>query len=447
MTPIALRRDRAAWLIIAGFAGLAVIYSVVNPIFESPDERLHFQYVRALIDQRALPVQSPNEPTEFHQPPLYYVLGALIVAPLPAEPVALHVNSFWNTQPGPPLNDNKNLYLHTQAEDWPYRGGVLTVHVLRLLSIALGVATLIIAYGVLREVFDRQPGLRLGALAVMAFNPQFIFISASVNNDNLAILLGVAMIAWSVRVVRGGVNARRVIVGGVLIGATALSKLSSVPLAAVMILAILLSSSSWVTRAKAGVGLGIIALALSGWWFARNVQLYGDLTGISVMLQAWGSPPPAITINDVWPQTFEVWRSYWGQFGYGQITLDEALYWLLAVLVVVSLIGLVIGRRRALIDRRTAWTLAAAWLVSLAAAMAFAAQNPSGLHGRFLLPASIVLAVAISAGLHGWASPDRPKLDRVLDVSVCVAMFSLPVVALVSLPDPDVHAAASAQRG
>ncbi len=204
MAPMRLRRDRAAWLIIAGFVGLAVIYSVVNPIFESPDERLHFQYVRALMDQRALPVQSPTEQTEFHQPPLYYGLGALIAAPLPAEPVTLQVNSFWNTQPGPPLNDNKNLYLHTRAEDWPYRGGVLTVHVLRLLSIALGVVTLIIAYGVLREVFDRQPGLRLGALAVMAFNPQFIFISASINNDNLAILLGAAMIGWSVRVVRGG---------------------------------------------------------------------------------------------------------------------------------------------------------------------------------------------------------------------------------------------------
>jgi hypothetical protein len=95
-------RDRAAWLIIAGFVGLALIYSMVNPLFESPDEWLHFRYVRALIDQRALPVQSPVEQTEFHQPPLYYVLGALIAAPLPAEPAALRVNSFWNTLPGPP---------------------------------------------------------------------------------------------------------------------------------------------------------------------------------------------------------------------------------------------------------------------------------------------------------------------------------------------------------
>jgi hypothetical protein len=161
------------------------------------------------------------------------------------------------------------------------------------------------------------------------------------------------------------------------------------------------------------------------------VQLYGDLTGVNVMLQAWGSPPAALTIRDVGPQMFEVWRSYWGKFGYGQIALDDALYWAVAILAAVGLIGLGVGRRRTLTDRRTAWTLAAAWLASLLAGLAFAAQNPSGLHGRFLLPAGIVPALAINAGLHGWAPPARPKFDRVLDVMVGAAMFALPVMALV----------------
>ncbi|MBP7686680.1 MAG: glycosyltransferase family 39 protein [Thermoflexales bacterium] len=420
--------DRVGGLIIAGFVVLALIYSVVNPLFESPDERLHFEYVRALIDERALPVQSPTAQTEFHQPPLYYALNALIAAPLPAEPVTLPINSFWNTQPGPPLNDSKNLYLHTAAEDWPFQGGVLTVHVLRLLSIVLGAITLFIVNGLLREVFAQRTGLRLGALAVAAFNPQFIFISASINNDNLANLLGAAMIAWSVRVVRNGITPRRVIVGGVLIGGAALSKLSSLPLAAVMALALLLAPVNWPTRFKAGLGLGGVALSWSGWWFARNVALYGDLTGVSMMLQAWGPPPPALTISGVGPQIFDVWRSYWGKFGYGQIALHEAIYWALALLTLGSLIGLVVGRRRAGLDRRTAWVLISAWGLSLLAAGVFSAQNPSGLHGRFLLPASSVLAIAISLGLRGWASSDRLWIHRALSV----ALLALPVIALVA---------------
>jgi hypothetical protein len=54
---------------------LALAYSVVNPLFESPDEFLHYEFVRYLIDRRELPVQTPGKLSEFHQPPLYYVDG------------------------------------------------------------------------------------------------------------------------------------------------------------------------------------------------------------------------------------------------------------------------------------------------------------------------------------------------------------------------------------
>jgi hypothetical protein len=53
---------------------LALASSIINPIFEPPDELQHYQYVRYLIDEKRLPVQTlDSEASQSHQPPLYFL--------------------------------------------------------------------------------------------------------------------------------------------------------------------------------------------------------------------------------------------------------------------------------------------------------------------------------------------------------------------------------------
>ena len=58
--------------------------SVVTPIFEAPDENYHFAFIQRLSQSWELPVQNAAVKTPWYQegsqPPLYYMLAAIITA-------------------------------------------------------------------------------------------------------------------------------------------------------------------------------------------------------------------------------------------------------------------------------------------------------------------------------------------------------------------------------
>jgi hypothetical protein len=423
-----------AGVVLVLYVVLSLAYSAINPLFESPDELLHYQFIRYLTAQHALPVQSADAPTEFHQPPLYYALGAVVSAPLPDDGYVPRLNAFWRFDGQPPLEDNKNLYLHTPAESFPYRGTALNVHVLRGFSVLLGLLTLLIIYQLARAVFANRPGLILGALAITAFNPQFLFSTSSLNNDVLVTLLGAAIIWWSVRTVQRGLTWRSVIVGGLLCGAALLTKLSAGALVGVVVLAVWLAPRSRVSRVPVLLTIGGITVLLTAWWFVRNTQLYGELSGLGTMLLAWRAatasalPPPIM-------QAWNLWRSFWGEFGYGQIALPEWIYWLIALAAAAGVIGLLRWwrwSRRGLLhpDGKVAAILIGAPGLLLAASIVFGAQNPSGLHGRFLLPASASVSILLMIGWRSWWRPFEARLDRSWSSGTAVSVLALAAYAL-----------------
>jgi hypothetical protein len=406
-------RDRIrlwAMVIIAGYVILGLAYSVINPLFEAPDEWLHYQFVRYLVDQRALPVQTPDMLTEYQQPPLYYALGALFTSGVKVEPFAPQLNPYWGYEQYRFGIDNKVQFVHTKREAFPYQGTALAAHLLRVLSVALGVLALLACWQALQLVFGRVV-LALSALILVAWNPQFAFVTASINNDNLAAALGAAIIWWSVLVLRRGVTVKRIIIGGLLLGSMLLTKVSAAALALVMLAALLFAAGSRVTRLKALIGLGVITAIMSGWWFVRNIQLYGELTGVNTMLRAWGSRPITEGLNNLSAQLSYVWTSYWGRFGIGQIVLPEWAYALLVILGVLSAIGLIkqVLRPTLTIDKRGLALLALSVIATLAALIMFAMVNPSGANGRYLFPAATAIAALL---VYGWRGLYRPRDAR-----------------------------------
>src|SRR5215470_5028742 len=66
-----------AFVLVAGY------FSVRVPPWEAPDEPAHFVYVAHLLDAGDLPrMVAGGGPTEAHQPPLYYLLAAALMAPI-----------------------------------------------------------------------------------------------------------------------------------------------------------------------------------------------------------------------------------------------------------------------------------------------------------------------------------------------------------------------------
>src|SRR5689334_13009546 len=133
----------SASLLVGGlslsFALVAGLYSVRVPSWEAPDEPAHFAYAASLLDSGGLPRMTPGHgPTEAHQPPLYYLIAAALMAPVDRgdrsgafEP---NPDFVWAGQGGREANAAR----HGTADSFPFTGQALALHVPRLASVLAG---------------------------------------------------------------------------------------------------------------------------------------------------------------------------------------------------------------------------------------------------------------------------------------------------------------------
>src|SRR5690606_11446992 len=227
-------------LILGAFVVLALIYAWATPPLEASDELWHFGMVDVIADTGALPVQVPGVETaweqEGSQPPLYYALGALLVRSVDRSDFDNLREPNPHAKAGiPGASDNKNLVLHDTPHP-PLQGTALAVYLLRGLGVLLGCITVVAVYNAAWELASRQL-IALVAAGITAFNPMFLFISASVNNDNLVTALN-SLILWQMLVMlRRGFSPWRSLALAVLIMLSSLSKLSGLVLVPVVALA------------------------------------------------------------------------------------------------------------------------------------------------------------------------------------------------------------------
>lgn len=422
--------------ILIAYVLLAVAFSLVNPLFESPDEFFHYEYVRHIVDHRDLPVMQEGRLSEFYQPPLYYGLGALLVAGIPVGPLKVELNPFWGHDPYRFGVDNKNLFVHTDSEAFPYRSHALAAHLLRVYSIVLGAVTVLIWHAALRDVFGPS-AVVFSAIAIAALNPQFLFISSSISNDNLIVLIGAALMGWSIRTVRLGLTWPRALALAVLLAAALLTKLSVAALAVVPLCVLLAAGKTWRRRLAALATVGAAAAVIGGWWLLRNTALYGELTGIQMWQRVWEWEDSIVSLSNLPRGLRAIWTSYWGQFGLGQVVMPEWIYGLLALAGLASLMGWALCLRRRQIgtevDRRGLVVLAGSALTLFAALMWYTLANPTGGAGRFLFPAMGALAGLMAYGLHGLLRTDSAGREWRAAGLTCAAMPLLSAGALIGV--------------
>lgn len=406
--------DRACLLVVTGFALCSVVLSLTVPVFEAPDEPSHVAVARYIFTNRALPVQGPASPVgqEAGQPPLYYVLGAFLFALAPEPRLA----PVWNANYNPhvsfdragPGADNRNLFAHPN-EGFPYRGDVLGIHLMRLLSVGLGVTTVIATYLLASEAFPDLPGAPFLAAWLVAFNPQFVFMSGVFNND-AGIAAASALILWlAVRRLgrpRSGVESALL---GLFVGVGLLMKLSGVALLGLVGATLVLEAGLYRDFRRvfiqAAIVFGLAAL-VAGWWFARNLALYGDPLGWNALLGASASLLRAqpLGVVEAAQTLWDARGSFWGLFGWSNILLPDWFYVLTDLMTVVGLIGLG-GVGWTAWKRRDAVTLArlglmVGWFVVVAAALIRWVQlNAAADQGRLLFPAVAAVGAGIGAGL------------------------------------------------
>ncbi len=401
--------------ILAGHLLLTFGFSL-GPIFEGPDEIEHYRYVRTLAEERALPNPYAQQRGEYHQPPLYYLLlvpVALLVEDGDFGQIDGRLNPFYGADIHIPGNDNKNLYLHSRAEAFPYdqSGTARAVHLMRLVSIPLSVGTLLAGWAALHALWPGHPARRLLALGVMAFWPQNLFLSGVINNDVLLIFFSTVVFWLLVRHVRRGWTQRSALVLGVAIGAAMLTKVSALFLGFPIALAFALDRRAW---RLIPLTLGAASL-VAGWWYVRNAVQYSDPTLTDAVLHTWRSEvirPGKLALDIGWERLPFAYETAWARFGQGAVAVASPVGTFFDLVVGLGLGGLVatialsIARNK---RRLPDWAAMRLWIVTVVfaaswvgALLYWASTAWSGNQGRYVLPGIVGWAALITLGTLGW---------------------------------------------
>lgn len=423
-----MRKQLWLWLILIGYVLITFAYSVVNPLFEAPDEHWHYFTAQYIKDNGRLPFVAEEYDEwlsqEAAQPPLYYLLGAALITPVDTENSRDQVwlNPFFYAGDAAVLA-NVNQVIHTPAEAWPWQGVALAAHGLRLFSLLLGMGTLLCLYGCGRLLWPHDARYALLATAVAAFLPQFNFIHASVTNDSLITFL-CAFALWQLLWLWfNQISWPRLLLLGISCGLAALTKNAGILLLAYAIGVLLLRHLKELGTAKVGRWLGqtavfviIPAVTLAGWLWLRNYQLYGDVTATEPFIRL-ADGDREFTLLEVFGETGGLVRSLFAVFGWFNLLAPTWVYAIWSGIVLLALLGVMktavrclkTDNRLHITDYRTVLTqnwfpalLLFTWfLLVYAGLVAFMLKTPAA-QGRLLFPALVPLVMALVYGLTRW---------------------------------------------
>lgn len=389
------------------------LYLSATPVFEANDEIWHFGFVQHIRQNGSLPVQQFDGRDTLYQqhgsqPPLYYVLMALVTSPIDIDDADQyrklnpHVNKLQ-----PDSFGNKNLIIHDDSQS-RMRGAGLSVMIIRSLGLALGAATIALVFKVGELIAPQRPTVAFAAAALTGLNPMFIFVSASVTNDSLAMLLNSALILLLLRTLRDGFRLRYSLAIALLFALSCLTKLTVFALLPVFVGAAFVAQRKTKDGRGALIFFSLVALlwvVIAGWWFVRNVQVYGEPFGLITMANIAGPRGMTFSLVDIFADFQHFRMSFWGLFGALNIQVTSIFYVLLDLLTFLSVIGFVF------------------LILQLLAISDFA-------YARYELAHLLTLSSALVAAILGilmWSSLARAVEGRMLFPLIAVAVPLLAV--------------------
>jgi hypothetical protein len=404
-------------LILAVYVAAGIGYASTAPLLDVSDEPRHFAYVQHLANGGALPVQRIGQTDaeapwhqEGSQPPLYYALMGLLARPFDRS----DFDEFWQFNPHARLGradttHNWNQMLHSEAGRFPWRGVALVVMLIRFASLAFGAVAVLCAYALAREFRPGDTRLPALAAALVAFNPMYLHIMGSVNNDSLATALSSLALLLGARLIRRGLAVRPALLLGIALGGAALTKASGLALSLSVpffVLLFALRARQPLSRVVLNaLAIALPAAAIAGWFYARNYVLYGDLTGTQMMAAIAGAREPAATLGEIAGEWRSFLTAYIAMFGAVNIPVPQWMYAAFEAVLVCAGAGLLLEvaawRARRNPDAASAAIAAmsfTALIVALAALLRWTSITKAS-QGRLLFPIVAGLALLLATGL------------------------------------------------
>ena len=401
--PRRLLSEPGVWpaLLVLAYLTLGTAFALRTPLWQNPDEPAHFNYVHQLATGGGIPVLQmgdydqayqdrlvterfpPGLPMdgmryEGHQPPLFYLAGAVIDAPLVGD----------------------SLFRQVVA--------------LRLLSLLLGAPVVVLAWLAARSLFPADRWFAVAVAALPALLPQHVALAAAVNNDALSWTLAALVLLLSLRLTAEPArwaDRRFAAALGLAMATVLLTKSTAYAVLALPLLAFGLAwrAGERPPRAVRGFALAYAIAAIAGGaWFARNLAVYGGLDVLGLARHnaiAVGQP---LSLDWGLPElrtlATTLFQSAWMQLGWMTVPAQPWVYGLLAAATGMLGAGTVASLRTAVAwatpaQRRQIAVLGALALLAFGELAYYNLQflQPQG---RYLFVALVPLAVFAALGLR-----------------------------------------------
>ncbi len=357
--------EQSRWLIV--FLGAiisfrlvtGVLYSLITPPWQAPDEPRHFEHARLLLE-RGRPLSVADTDPQLQR----QILQSMVDS------------DFWSWYFGPRPERTPTSF----KEIWPShytmlhrpslyywlglpflgfvseRSLVAQLEALRLFSVMLGACTVLVAFLTARVLFPRDAFMALGTASFVALVPMYAWLSGMLNNDNLA-ALSVSLVTLCVALIfRRGLSWRLVLATLAAAGLAVVSKRTSVAEVAVLPLVPVVYYWGRPERhARIAVGLGAATLAVA--------MAVGGIVAFRPTLLPWlakplgsalmNSPSYALKLLNhpylSWEFLQLLWRyaevsvwSFWALFGWMTLSVDSVWYDALKVAHLGSAAGLLL---------------------------------------------------------------------------------------------------------
>ena len=357
----------AIWFL---FLTRAFFYCAALPLWEGYDEWAHFAVVQRMAF-RGEPLVSRYAPVGGD------IAASLELAPVPWEgrylpPPSLTHDAFWRLPAEERARREARFRAISSAsarEDaagnlkayeglqGPLYGWLMTpllraartahlatqVLLLRWFGVALVSLVIPLCFLIGRSVFG-DDAVALGCAAIVAVMPEFLIDTFRVGNDGIAVLLFTLAIWLSLEVLRDGLTRSRALALGCVLGLGLLAKayfLTALPPVAALLL--------WKCRRPRALLVPLIAFAVSGWWYIRNLFTTGTLTGmwesallshagLGAQLRQAARIPWRVAIDSILLS-----HLYFG--GWSSLTVRAWMYHLFYLLIALAAAGLVLPRR------------------------------------------------------------------------------------------------------
>jgi len=466
--------------VFAVTVAITLSWSLLTPPFQAPDEQDHFAYVQQLAENGTAASQSPGLPAWSSSLTLGLESTRALAANEQADGRAPWLRSderAWGraAQSDPSEKDGGGpttaathgpVYYGVMAAAYRAAGDSSIWSQLTAVRIGSGLLSALAVLFVLlaaREVAPRRPLFAVGAALLVALNPMFTFIGASVNNDVGVNAAAALFLFLLIRVARRGFTWPVALALGATLGVLPVIKGTAYALyvvAALALPALLVKHRSRAVLIGIAATVTAVVLVQIGWselapGFGRTTfttpgggapisgpSLFSSAgTSLSYIWQIFLPVLPSMYDHyplDDWPAyTIYIVRG-WASFGWYDIVFPPIVYTtIIAGMVATAVAGLVFARRR--FDWvKSNWVVVVTLLVTpviviAAVERSFATVGQRSViaeMGRYLFPAIGALALLAAGAFWAWRERWAAQITTAVVVVLMVLTYASQLLTL-----------------